>query len=62
MINFNELMLRLTKKSIRLLVQNAKLHREKELKKAEDQMNKAKQRAENSTKEFKEKEQVRFFN
>ena len=42
-------------------LQNAKSHREKELKKAESDMSKAKQRAENSIKLFKTKEQVTFF-
>ena len=44
-----------------IVLQNAKQHREKELKKAEDEMTKAKQRAENSMKEFKAKEQVLLY-
>lgn len=39
------------------MMKNAKLHREKELRKAEDDMNKVKQKAEGTMKEFKKKEQ-----
>ena len=41
-----------------LWFQEAKVFREKELKKAEEDLNKAKKMAENSTKESKAKEQV----
>ena len=40
------------------LLQEAKAHREKELKKAEEDLNKAKKKAEESTKSMKEKQQV----
>ena len=39
-------------------LQEAKAHREKELKKAEEDLNKAKKKAEESTKSMKEKQQV----
>ena len=40
------------------LLQEAKTHREKELKKAEEDLNKAKKKAEESTKSMKGKQQV----
>ena len=40
------------------LLQEAKAHREKELKKAEEDLNKAKKKAEESTKSMKGKQQV----
>ena len=43
------------------LLQEAKAHREKELKKAEEDLNKAKKKAEESTKSMKEKQQVVYW-